>query len=119
MYETTRQQGLAVDLFINNACFGTHDPFETLAPGRDREEVMFNVAAVVDLAHAFPPDMAARGPGAVINVASAAAFQAVPQMAVYGASKAFVLSFNEALWVEHRRTGILVPALCPGAAATT
>ncbi len=111
-------RGLAVDLLVNNAAFGTHGPFEALAPARDHDEVILNVAAVVDLTHLFLPAMLARGDGAVVNVASLAAFFPAPYMAVYGATKAFVLSFSEALWAECRGRGVRVLALCPGATAT-
>lgn len=111
-------RALAVDLLINNAGFGTYGRFETLDARRDREEVLVNVAAVVDLSHAFLPTMVARGEGAIINVASLGSFQPAPYMAVYGASKAFVLSFSEALWAEYHRRGIRVIALCPGPVAT-
>jgi len=111
-------RGLTVDLLVNNAGFGTHGPFETLAPEREGAEVALNVAAVVDLTHLFLPAMLAKGDGAVVNVASTAAFQPVPYMAVYGATKAFVLSFSEALWAEYRGRGVRVLALYPGATAT-
>lgn len=112
------RRGLAVDVLVNDAGFATHGAFETLAPGRDRDEVQVNVAAVVELAHAFLPGMLARGRGALVNVASTAAFQPVPYMAVYGATKAFVLSFSEALWAETRGRGVSVLALCPGKTET-
>ena len=111
-------RGLTGDLLVNNAGFGTHGPFETLAPEREGAEVALNVAAVVDLTHLFLPAMLAKGDGAVVNVASTAAFQPVPYMAVYGATKAFVLSFSEALWAEYRGRGVRVLALCPGRTAT-
>jgi len=111
-------RGLAVDLLINNAGFGTYGPFETLAAERAGAEVALNVAAVVDLTHLFLPAMLAQGDGAVINVASTSAFQPLPYMAVYGATKAFVLSFSEALWAECRGRGVRVLALCPGPTAT-
>lgn len=109
---------LAVDLLVNNAGFGTHGKFQELDAGRDHAEIMLNVAAVVDLTHAFLPDMIARRDGGVINVASTAAFQPLPYMAVYGATKAFVLSFSEALWAECLGHGVRVLALCPGATET-
>jgi short-subunit dehydrogenase len=112
------QRGLQVHLLINNAGFGTHGRFEMLDARRDRQQVMVDVAAVVDLAHAFVPGMIARGAGAIVNVASTAAFQPVPYMTVYGASKAFVLSFSEALFEEVRGSGVRVLALCPGATET-
>jgi len=117
--DETEKRGLSIDLLINNAGFGTHGPFETLDAARDHDEVTLNVTAVVDLCHAYLPAMVARGDGAVINVASTAAFQPVPYMAVYGATKAFVLSFSEALWGEYRGRGIRVTALCPGATETS
>ncbi len=111
-------RALVVDALINNAGFATYGPFESTSPEREREEVQLNVAAVVELCHAFLPGMLARGQGAIVNVASTAAFQPVPYMAVYGATKAFVLSFTEALWYEARERGVSVLALCPGATET-
>ena len=112
------RRGLVVDVLVNNAGFATYAPFEQASPEREREEVQLNVVAVVDLTHSFFPGMLARGRGAVVNVASTAAFQPVPYMAVYGATKAFVLSFSEALWVEARGRGVSVLALCPGPTET-
>ncbi|MBV8085534.1 MAG: SDR family oxidoreductase [Chloroflexi bacterium] len=112
------QLGLNVDFLVNNAGFGTYGRFETLSPERDRDEIMVNVLAPVSLAHAFIPSMLQRGGGYVINVGSTAAFQPLAWEAVYGASKAFVLSFSEALWAEYRGRGIHVLALCPGRTAT-
>ncbi len=112
------RRGLVVDVLVNNAGFGTYGQFETLSPERERDEVQLNVAAVVDLCHAFFPGMVSRGHGAIVNVSSTAAFQPTPFMAVYGATKAFVLSFSEALWLEGREHGISVLALCPGPTET-
>ncbi len=120
--ETVRQnadaQGIAVDVLVNNAGFGTYGPFEDIEPGREQEEVAVNVAALVSLTHAFLPPMLQRGDGVILNVASTAAFQPGPYMAVYAATKAFVLSFSEALWAECRGRGVHVVALCPGAVDT-
>jgi short-subunit dehydrogenase len=116
--QTIQQRGLHVDILINDAGFATHGHFETLSATRDHAQAMLNVVAVVDLTHALLPPMLERGEGVIINVASTAAFQPVPYMAVYGASKAFVLSFSEALWVEYRKRGIRVLALCPGVTDT-
>lgn len=110
--------GLSVDLLVNNAGFGSHGRFETLEAGREREQVILNVVALAQLTRAFLPEMVARGAGAVLNVASTAAFQPDPYMATYGATKAFVLSFSEALWAENRRTGVNVLAVCAGPTAT-
>lgn len=110
--------GLTIDLLINNAGFMTHGPFESIDPARDHDEVMVNVAAVVGLTHAFLPGMLARRDGGIINVASLAAFQPVPFLAVYAASKAFVVSFSVALWEECRHRNVRVVGLCPGPTAT-
>lgn len=111
-------QGISVDILVNNAGFGTYGPFEEIEPGREQDEVAVNVAALVDLTHAFLPPMLQRGDGAVLNVASTSAFQPGPYMAVYAATKAFVLSFSEALWAEYRDRGVHVVVLCPGAVET-
>ncbi len=116
--QAVEQRNLAVDLLINNAGFATHGFFDTLEPEREQEEIMVDVASVVALTHAFLPAMVARGEGAVINVSSLAAFQPTPYMSVYGASKAFVLSFSQALSEEYRKRGIHILALCPGATET-
>jgi uncharacterized protein len=79
--------GLVVNLLVNNAGFGTYGRFDTLDPQRDHDQVMVNVATVVDLSHAFLPAMVACGEGAIINIASMAAFQPDTYMAVYGATK--------------------------------
>ncbi len=106
--------GRQVDLLINNAGFGAAGPFHTLPAARQQDMIALNVAAVVDLAQHFLPGMVARGRGDLINVASLAGFQPMPFMSVYGATKAFVLSFSEALWAEYRGHGIRVVAVCPG-----
>jgi uncharacterized protein len=118
VYRHTQALGVPVDLLVNNAGFGTYGGFDTLAAEREHEELMLNVTALVDLTHAFLPAMVERKDGGVINVASIAAFQPVPYQAVYGASKAFVLSFSLALWAEYRKLGVRVVALCPGPTAT-
>jgi short-subunit dehydrogenase len=107
-----------VDLLVNNAGFGTHGALVDSEPDRLAQEVALNVAAVVDATRAFLPSMISNGFGGVVNVASTAAFQPIPGMAVYGASKAFVLSFTEAVWAEARKHGVKVTALAPGATAT-
>ena len=110
--------GLPVDLLINNAGFATHGYFESLSPERERDEITVNITALVGLTHAFVPGMLTRGGGAVINVASNAAFQPIPYMAVYAATKAFVVSFSRALSVEFAGRNVQVQALCPGPTAT-
>lgn len=118
LFAATQQLGLSVDILINNAGFATYGSFDSLDAEREQQEIMLNVAAVVNLTHHFLPAMLARRSGSIINVASTAAFQPTPYMAVYGASKAFVLSFSEALWAEYRSKGIRVLALCPGPTST-
>jgi hypothetical protein len=114
----TKAHGVVVDVLVNNAGFGAYGAFETIAADRDQAMLAVNTAAVVDLTHAFLPGMLERRCGAVLNIASAVAFQPGPYMAVYAASKSFVLSFSEALWAECRRHGVHVAALCPGAVET-
>ncbi len=118
VFSAVKKLGRQVDILVNNAGFGSHGPFHELSTDEDQREVMVNVAAVVRLCHLFLPGMVERHDGIVINVASTAAFQPTPYMAVYGASKAFVLSFSEALWAEYRSQGIRVLAVCPGATQT-
>lgn len=110
--------GLAPNILINNAGFATHGHFDMLPLERQVDEMTLNCRAVVELSHAVLPAMLKRGEGAIINVASTAALQPLPYMAIYGATKAFVLSFSEALWQEYRARGVRVLAVCPGATDT-
>jgi short-subunit dehydrogenase len=107
-----------IEVLVNNAGFGSYGPFTEADPDREDEEVAVDVGAVVTLARAFLPGMLARGSGGILNVASTIAFQPAPYQAVYGASKAFVLSFSQALWGEARAAGVAVTALCPGPTRT-
>lgn len=117
--QEVQQRGLTIDMLVNNAGFGVNDYFERIPAERAHEQVMVDVAAVVDLTHAFIPLLLVRSrEAAIINVASSAGFQPVPYMAVYGASKAFVISFSLALAEEYRTRGLRVLALCPGATET-
>jgi hypothetical protein len=108
------RRGLAVDILVNNAGVGLTGPFHTLPLDRLLAMVDLNARAVVELTRRFLPGMIERKHGAVVNVASTSAFQPVPFLAVYAASKAFVLSFTEALATELHGTGVAVQALCPG-----
>lgn len=110
--------GRDIDILVNNAGFGTYGPLADVDPDRDRDLVAVNVDALVRLTHAVLPGMLARGHGRILNVASTIAFQPGPYQATYGASKAFVLSFSQALWAETRGSGVTVTALCPGATRT-
>src|SRR4029453_11709063 len=111
-------RGITVDTLINNAGFGTRAPLVEEDPEVIASEIALNVAALVDITRAFLPGMLSSGKGALVNVASTAAFQPIPGMAVYGATKAFVLSFTEAVAHEAKSSGLRVLALCPGATRT-
>ena len=111
-------RGIGVDVLINNAGFGSHNPVAEEDPENLAREIQLNCSSLVDLTARLLPPMLERDRGGVLNVASTAAFQPLATMAVYGATKAFVLSFTEALWAETRTTGVRVMALCPGATET-
>ena len=113
-----RAAGETVSVLVNNAGFGLGGKFAILNGARQRSMIDLNCGALTELAHAVLPDMLAKKKGAILNVASTAAFQPGPGMAVYFATKAFVLSFTEALHEELRDQGIRVTALCPGPTAT-
>ena len=110
--------GRAVEVLVNNAGFGSRGDFISNDPGRMLEMVRINVEAVVDLTSRYLPGMAERGRGAIINLGSVAAFQPLPGAATYAASKAFVLSFSEAIRTEQRGSGVSVTAVCPGPVKT-
>ncbi|HEY8056135.1 MAG TPA: SDR family oxidoreductase [Terriglobales bacterium] len=113
-----KRENWTVDLLVNNAGLGSCGPFTQSDPGREAEIVQVNVAALVELTRGCVAGMVERGRGAVMNVASTAAFQPVPWLATYAASKAFGLSFSRALHEELRGTGVHVMALCPGPTET-
>ncbi|MDX3732859.1 SDR family NAD(P)-dependent oxidoreductase [Streptomyces caniscabiei] len=111
--EMTRRE-ITVTSLVNNAGFGTHSPFRQEDPARVQQEINLNVAALVDVTRAFIGQLT----GVLVNVASSLGYQPWPNAAVYGATKAFVLSFTEALWQESRGTGLRVLALSPGPTRT-
>lgn len=111
-------RGLRVDILVNNAGFGTFGYLAKADPARIRDEVALNVGALTDFTTTYLHRMADAGEGAILNIASNAAFQPIPRMAVYAATKAYVLSLSEALWSEGRRVGVRVLAVCPGATDT-
>ena len=114
LFEETQKRGLEIDFLINNAGFGSMGDFTKLDLERELNMIDLNVRSLVELTHRFLVPMRERKSGSIINVASTAGFQPVPFMATYAATKAFVLSFSEALWEENRPFGIKVMALCPG-----
>jgi short-subunit dehydrogenase len=118
LLEEANKRGLEVEMLINNAGFGSMGDFVKLELERELDMIQLNVRSLVDLTHRFLGPMRERRSGTIINVASTAGFQAVPYMATYAATKAFVLSFSEALWDENRGHGIHVMALCPGVTET-
>ena len=118
LHEAVTALDLDIDLLVNNAGYGKAGPFAELSFDVQSRMVHLNVNAVMELARLFLPAMIARGCGGIINLGSTASFQPVTFMAVYGATKAFVLSFSEALAQEVARHGVHVMALCPGGTAT-
>src|SRR5262249_4037229 len=118
LFEETKKRELEIDTLINNAGFGSMGDFARLDLNRELEIIQLNICALVDLTHRFLQPMRERKRGTIVNVASTAGFQAVPYMATYAATKAFVLSFSEALWEENRAHGVHVMALCPGVTET-
>ena len=107
-----------IDMLVNNAGFATRGEFWALPVERETQEIDVNVRAVARLAHTALEAMVPKKSGAIINVASVGAFQPVPYMATYAATKAYVLSFSEALHEEVRRHGVTVTCLCPGPVKT-
>jgi short-subunit dehydrogenase len=110
--------GEVVDLLVNNAGFGLIGQFAALDAKRERQMIDLNVGTLTDLCRAVAPQMIKRKSGAILNVASIAAFQPGPKMVVYFATKAFVLSLSEALHEELKPHGVRVSCLCPGPTRT-
>jgi short-subunit dehydrogenase len=111
-------RGVEVAVLVNNAGFSTSGPFSESDRERELSMVRTNIEAVVDFCALFLPGMVERGRGAVLNVASTASFQPLPMQAGYAATKAFVLSFTEALHAELGGSGVTATALCPGPVKT-
>lgn len=110
--------GLSVDTLVNNAGFGLNGPLHDMSLARVTGMLQLNITALTELTHGVLPAMRARRNGRILNVASVAAFQPCPNFAAYGASKAYVLSFSEALAIELESSGIVVTAVCPGSTAS-
>jgi hypothetical protein len=111
-------RGVHATGLVNNAGFGTHNAFTDEDPDRLQDMIALNVGALVDLSRAYIEPLTSAGTGVLINVASLLGFQPTPYLGVYGATKAFVLSFTESLWEEARGTGLRVLAVSPGAMQT-
>lgn len=118
IFDELQGRGATVDVLVNNAGFGLHGSFVELPLARQLEIIQVNVSALVALTGFFLPGMIERRRGGILNVGSVAGFVAGPNMAIYYASKAFVLSFTEALYEEIRGTGVVVSDLCPGPTET-
>jgi uncharacterized protein len=118
LFEDVNRRGIAVHTLVNNAGFGLRGQFATLPYDQQIGMVELNVTALTKLCRLFLPELIERRSGGILNVASTAAFQAGPNMAVYYATKAFVLSLSEALHEEVKPHGVVVTALCPGPVPT-
>lgn len=114
IFREIQNQKISIDILVNNAGFGTYGFFAKTNLEKELEMIRLNISALTHLTKLFLPGMLERKSGKILNVASTAAFQPGPVMAVYYASKAYVLSFSEALAAELSGTGVSVTALCPG-----
>jgi short-subunit dehydrogenase len=118
MLTTANRRKRDVEILVNNAGFGTAGRFQELDAEGELTMVRTNVEAVLHLCSAFVPGMVERGRGAILNVASLAAFMPIPRQATYGATKAFVLNFSDAIGADLHGTGVTVTSLCPGPVPT-
>ncbi|NEQ23161.1 MAG: SDR family oxidoreductase [Microcoleus sp. SIO2G3] len=118
IFNQVKASGSTVDLLVNNAGFGEYGAFAELDRSKQLQMIQLNVLALVDLTHQYLQEMRSRRSGSIINLASTAAFQGMPYFSVYAATKAFILSFTEALAEENREFGVRILAVCPGPTAT-
>ncbi len=118
LWAQVQSTSVSVNVLINNAGFGKCGPFLEYDYQSYQDMLNLNIKALVGLTHLFLPSMLKKGDGGVINVASTAAFQPIPYLATYSATKAFVLGFSESLWGEYNERGLTVLALCPGNTST-
>ncbi len=118
VFDYTQTQGIRIDFLINNAGFGDYGDFANSDENRQTQIVQLNILALINLTHKYLPLMRQHRSGSIINIASIAAFQPIPYISVYAATKAFVLSFSQALWAENRSYGIRVLCSCPGPTET-
>ena len=114
VFNLLQEKNIVVDLLINNAGFGDYGEFVSRPLSKQMAMIQLNITALVELTGLFLPLMQERENGAIVNVASIAGFQPIPYMSVYAATKAFVLSFSEALWAENKDKGVKVLVTCPG-----
>ncbi|MCB1159471.1 MAG: SDR family oxidoreductase [Leptospiraceae bacterium] len=118
IYAEVKKQGIFVEYLINNAGFGTNGEFHQIDIRKELSLIQVNISSLIELSHLFLQDMIAQNKGAILNVASTAAFQPGPYMANYYASKAYVLHFTEAIAEELKKYNISISALCPGPTKT-
>jgi uncharacterized protein len=114
IFQTVHDLGRSIDLLVNNAGVGDYGDFAESDRDLQLKMVQLNIAAIVDLTHRFLSGMRQRRTGGIINLSSVAAFHSMPYFSIYAATKAFILSFSEALWAENRSFGVHVLAVCPG-----
>ncbi|HZG39166.1 MAG TPA: SDR family NAD(P)-dependent oxidoreductase, partial [Nodosilinea sp.] len=108
LFQAVQQLGRTIDLLVNNVGVGDYGDFAASDRGLQLKMVQLNIATTVDLTHRFLPGMRQRQTGGVINLSSVAGFQSMPYFSIYAATKAFILSFSEALWAENRSYGVHV-----------
>jgi uncharacterized protein len=115
LYQEIKNQNLEVEILVNNAGFGEYGDFVDLEMGKQQNMINVNIVSLMRLSHLFSTEMKERKSGKILNIASTAAFQPGPKMAVYFATKSFVLHFSQALSLELAKYNITVTAVCPGA----
>ncbi|MDJ0745292.1 MAG: SDR family oxidoreductase [Xenococcaceae cyanobacterium MO_167.B27] len=118
IFNQLESQQIEIDFLINNAGFGGYGSFPQTQWEDQQKMIQLNILALVELTYKYLPIMISNNSGRIINVASTAAFQPMPYLSVYAATKAFVLNFTEALWAENQNTGVKILALCPGPTKT-
>ena len=118
LFDQLQGEGLAIDILINNAGYGAFGEFARMSNEEISGQIRLNIIALTELTRLFLPPMLARRSGRIMNVASTAGFQPGPLMAVYYATKAYVISFSEAIANEVRNSGVTVTCFCPGATHT-
>lgn len=114
VFEATAAKNILIDLLVNNAGFGDYGEFSNSDLSRQLTMIQLNITVLVELTGLFLSGMKQRQQGGIINIASIAAFQPLPYMSVYAATKAFVLNFSEALWAENKASGVKILGVCPG-----
>lgn len=118
VFDFINNREITIDLLVNNAGFGDYGDFAERDGERQQKMIQLNIMALVDLTHKFLPLMRQLRSGSIINVSSIAGFQPMPYISVYAATKAFVISFSEALWAENKDYGVKVLVVCPGPTET-